>query len=54
MSSNRVIVRIHCKNCGERFTLRGRRNRKGKVETGFRRCLCDNDENFQITTEDET
>lgn len=43
----RVKVRIHCKRCGENFVLRGIRS-KGKLETGFKRCLCDNDRELDI------
>ncbi|CAM2803271.1 hypothetical protein PASE110613_01525 [Paenibacillus sediminis] len=45
--NSRVKVIIKCKNCGERFILRGRRDR-GKLETGFKQCLCDNKQNFEI------
>lgn len=47
---NRYLVKIHCRKCGERFTLKGQL-RKGQVETGFKRCLCDNEEDFDITME---
>jgi DNA-directed RNA polymerase subunit RPC12/RpoP len=43
-------VMIHCNQCGERFILKGRM-KKGKLETGFKRCLCDNDTDFEIRTE---
>lgn len=43
----RVKVTIRCKNCGEKFTLRGKQE-KGRVETGFRQCLCDNREDFYM------
>lgn len=47
---DRVKVMIRCKQCGERFTLRGKKD-KSKIETGFKRCVCDNDSDFHIETE---
>ncbi|SHE43930.1 hypothetical protein SAMN05444392_101470 [Seinonella peptonophila] len=47
---NSYIVRISCRKCGEHFQLKGRM-RKGKIETGFKRCLCDNDHDFEIRNE---
>ncbi|HEX7057605.1 MAG TPA: hypothetical protein VF260_10495 [Bacilli bacterium] len=46
----RVKVTIRCRRCGERFILRGRKDR-GKLDTGFRRCLCDNESDFDIQEE---
>lgn len=43
----RVKVRIRCKQCGERFVLRGKKER-GKIETGFKQCICDNQDRFEI------
>jgi len=48
--STRVKVIIRCNRCGERFILRGRKE-KDRVETGFKRCLCDNEDDFKITEE---
>ncbi len=47
-SSGRVKIHIRCRKCGEVFILRGIRDVKGHVETGFRRCLCDNDKEFDV------
>ncbi|MBA4495626.1 hypothetical protein ACFO25_02875 [Paenactinomyces guangxiensis] len=47
---SRYLVTIHCKQCGERFMLKGKM-RKGKVETGFKRCLCDNENDFEVQKE---
>ena len=47
---NRYLVKIRCRKCGEQFTLKGQM-RKGQVDTGFKRCLCDNEEDFDITME---
>ncbi len=49
-SENRYIVDVRCKKCGERFILKGRM-KKGKMETGFKRCLCDNEEDFDVQVE---
>lgn len=46
----RVKVTIICKACGEKYILRGRRH-GGKLETGFKQCLCNNAENFEILEE---
>ncbi|MED5017683.1 hypothetical protein P9847_10245 [Paenibacillus chibensis] len=43
----RVKVTIVCKQCGERFVLRGKRER-GRIETGFKQCLCNNKDLFDI------
>jgi formylmethanofuran dehydrogenase subunit E len=48
--SGRVKIHIRCRKCGEVFILRGIRDMRGHVETGFRRCLCDNDRDFDIET----
>ncbi len=51
MPTARVKVKIRCKRCGERFTLRGKRM-KGKIDTGFKQCLCSNENEFDIQVED--
>nr|NNM91551.1 hypothetical protein [Bacilli bacterium] len=48
--SGRVKIHIRCRQCGEVFILRGVKDHRGHVETGFRRCLCDNDKDFDIET----
>jgi hypothetical protein len=48
--TGRYWVTIECRQCGERFILKGKL-RKGKVETGFKRCLCDNETDFEILRE---
>ncbi len=45
----RIKVKIRCKSCGEKFTLKGRMD-KGKIDTGFKRCICDNEQDFDIET----
>jgi formylmethanofuran dehydrogenase subunit E len=49
IQNGRIKVSIRCRRCGERFVLRGKRE-KGKVETGFKQCLCDNANEFDIDT----
>ncbi|MBO8163036.1 MAG: hypothetical protein H0Z34_04840 [Brevibacillus sp.] len=44
----RTKVLIRCRKCGERYTLRGRRGAHGKIETGFKQCLCNNDDDFEV------
>jgi hypothetical protein len=45
--TKRVKVRIRCKRCGERFVLRGKKE-LDKIDTGFRRCVCDNEKDFEM------
>lgn len=45
--NKRYIVRIQCNQCGERFVLKGRM-KKGELQTGFKKCLCNNDHDFDI------
>lgn len=47
-SNQRIKVHIRCRRCGETFILRGVRDAKGHIETGFKRCLCDNEDDFDI------
>ncbi|WP_232696295.1 hypothetical protein [Brevibacillus daliensis] len=51
--TDRFKVMIRCNQCGERFILRGRRSTEGRVETGFKQCVCDNAERFDILSMDE-
>ncbi|MFP4974719.1 hypothetical protein ACE6ED_04880 [Paenibacillus sp. CN-4] len=46
----RVKVRIVCKNCGERYVLRGSRQ-NGVIQTGFKQCLCSSRSGFEIEEE---
>lgn len=46
--NQRVKVHIRCRKCGETFILRGVRDTKGHIETGFKKCLCDNEDDFEI------
>jgi hypothetical protein len=51
MIGNRVKVTIRCKACGEKFILKGKRD-KGKIDTGFKQCICNNDKDFIMETQD--
>jgi hypothetical protein len=46
--NNRVKVIIRCRKCGEKYLLRGSLDSSGQVNTGFKRCLCDNEKDFDI------
>ncbi|MFB5189428.1 hypothetical protein [Alicyclobacillus fastidiosus] len=46
--TQRIKVHIHCRKCGETFILRGVNDGKGRIETGFKRCLCDNEVDFDV------
>ncbi|MCU6710038.1 hypothetical protein M6D81_15180 [Paenibacillus sp. J5C_2022] len=41
----KVIIR--CNVCGEKFVLRGRKER-GSFDTGFKQCICSNSEDLHI------
>lgn len=47
MLPTRIKVRIHCRRCGENFILKGIKT-KGHVDTGFKRCLCNNEGDLDI------
>lgn len=34
--------------CGEKFILRGKKAIDGKFETGFKRCVCGNEERLEV------
>lgn len=44
----RYKVTVRCQECGEKFILRGKQNSEGEYETGFKRCVCGNEESFEI------
>lgn len=52
MHTKRKKVRLQCKRCGEIFTLRGKRDKYGHVDTGLKRCICDNENDFQIISDE--
>ncbi len=47
MDEARVKISIRCRLCGEKFVLRGRRD-QGRIDTGFKQCLCSNTDDFEI------
>lgn len=47
MSEDRVKVVIRCKRCGEKFTLRGHKER-GRIDTGFKMCICSNADDIEV------
>ncbi|MFC4777535.1 hypothetical protein ACFO9Q_12125 [Paenibacillus sp. GCM10023252] len=47
MEESRVKVTIRCNVCGEKFVLRGRRE-KGSIDTGFKQCICSNSHDLDI------
>ncbi|MFC4302756.1 hypothetical protein [Cohnella boryungensis] len=48
--SQRLKVTIRCNRCHEKFVLRGRKD-QGRIDTGFKMCLCSNAEDFEIVEE---
>ena len=46
---SRVKITIRCHNCGEKFILRGRKDQKGKLNIGFKKCICDSSDNLEIS-----
>jgi predicted RNA-binding Zn-ribbon protein involved in translation (DUF1610 family) len=48
MAKERYRVVIRCPECGERYILRGHRNEKGEYETGFKQCICGNEDHLYI------
>jgi hypothetical protein len=52
MQYRKVKVKIRCRQCGERYILKGKQE-KGKIETGFLQCICNNENDFEVETEPE-
>lgn len=48
LGKERYRVVIRCLECGEKFILRGKKNKEGKLETGFVRCICGNEDRLDI------
>lgn len=48
LQKDRHKVNIRCNLCGEKYTLVGKKGRTGQVETGFKQCLCNNENDFVI------
>ncbi len=52
-SKQRYKITVRCQDCGEKFILRGKRNEEGQYETGFKRCVCGNEQSLQIDANPE-
>ena len=48
--TEKIRVTIRCNQCGEKFVLRGKMV-KGKLQTGFKKCICNNQTDLEITTQ---
>ncbi|MEY8750832.1 hypothetical protein [Alkalicoccobacillus gibsonii] len=48
MQGERYRVVIRCSLCREKYILRGHKNEFGEYETGFKRCVCGNEDQLQI------
>ncbi|WP_179295507.1 hypothetical protein [Bacillus sp. FJAT-45350] len=48
MGADRYRVVIRCPECGEKYILRGKPNSEGGYETGFKRCICGNENNLEV------
>ncbi|MCM2674316.1 hypothetical protein [Alkalicoccobacillus plakortidis] len=54
MSEERYRIVIRCPDCKEKYILRGRLNENGEYETGFKRCVCGNEDRLNIEASLET
>lgn len=52
MQVKRQKVKLQCKKCGEIYTLRGKMDKFGHVETGLKRCICDNENEFRVIVDE--
>lgn len=48
VKQQRYKVTVRCHECNEKYILRGRRNKDGEFDTGFKRCVCGNEERLKI------
>ncbi|MCR6110631.1 hypothetical protein HXA35_09845 [Bacillus sp. A301a_S52] len=46
--NHRYKIVIRCEQCGEKYILRGRPNEMGGFDTGFKRCVCGNESQFDM------
>ncbi len=44
---SRIKVTIRCKQCGEKYVLRGKKD-KELYDTGFKMCICNNADELEI------
>ncbi|QOY38785.1 hypothetical protein AWH56_025045 [Anaerobacillus isosaccharinicus] len=49
----RYKITVRCYDCGEKFILRGKLTKEGNYETGFKRCVCGNEQGLQIEAQAE-
>ncbi|OIJ14840.1 hypothetical protein BKP37_07640 [Anaerobacillus alkalilacustris] len=49
----RFKVTVRCNKCGEKYILRGKRTSEGQFETGFKRCICGNEEHLEVDANPE-
>ncbi|GAJ98718.1 MULTISPECIES: hypothetical protein [Geomicrobium] len=47
-TETRYRIVIRCPKCGEKYILRGRQKAEGEYETGFKRCICGNEDDLVI------
>lgn len=40
VQAERVKVKVTCRSCGEKLVLRGTKGIDGRIDTGFKMCLC--------------
>ncbi|MFB4211330.1 hypothetical protein ACE1TH_05365 [Shouchella sp. JSM 1781072] len=52
-TANRYRIVIRCPLCGEKYILRGKRNENGEYETGFKQCVCGNEDQLIIEASPE-
>ncbi|MBU8907215.1 hypothetical protein [Desertibacillus haloalkaliphilus] len=53
MPDKRFRIVIRCSKCGEKYILRGRQNKEGGYDTGFKRCICGNEEQLRVEASPE-
>ncbi|WP_198507823.1 hypothetical protein [Bacillus sp. FJAT-45037] len=54
MVGERYQVVIRCPKCGEKYILRGKQNDEGGYETGFKQCVCGNNDDLKIDATPES
>lgn len=48
----RKKIKLQCQRCGEIYILRGKKDKSGHIDTGLKRCICDNENDFRILADD--
>ncbi|ADC51107.1 MULTISPECIES: hypothetical protein [Alkalihalophilus] len=54
MVGERYRVIIRCPKCGEKYILRGKENDHGEYETGFKQCVCGNNDDLHVDATPES